>query len=154
MPVVRNERRPETPKSPVSTGDFGWRAGIGVGFIGAPSGAGEIVGFVAGVLITAAALVIPVWFALLGLAAFLGLRLVYRTVGLHGHSLVGTFLQAPAAPPWTEYGRKVVVRIPVPPGVTTLGIEPGVDLRAASNAARCATLDAFAPAREEAEDSG
>lgn len=85
--------------------------------------------FAVRLLLSAMALVVAVWVFLLGLVTLAVLRVAYPTLGMLGYPLTKTFLQAPAAPPWAGQGKnETVIRLPVPPGLTTLGVGPGMDL--------------------------
>lgn len=88
-------------------------------------------------VMTFAVVVLAAWVWLLGVGAFLLLRVSYRTVGLLGRDVLRAFLQAPAAPPWAGCRPgETVVRLPVPTGITTLGVEPGTELGGAIADAR------------------
>jgi predicted acylesterase/phospholipase RssA len=67
--------------------------------------------------------------------------LVYRTLQMTGYGLVKTFLQGPAAPLWAgEAPDDHVVRLPVPPEITTLAVPTDGDaFEQALEAARAAT---------------
>src|SRR5207244_3364721 len=67
--------------------------------------------------------------------------LVHRTLQMTGYGLVKTFLQGPAAPLWAgEAADDHVVRLPVPPEITTLAVPTDGDaFEQALEAARAAT---------------
>lgn len=93
------------------------------------SDAESIGGFVVGLVVGVAWVVIAAWVWLLGIGAFLLMLVSYRTVGLIGHYLVRAFLQAPAAPPWAGWRpRETVIRLNVPKNITTLGLKPSTKL--------------------------
>jgi hypothetical protein len=104
-------------------------------------GIGSVLAFIFGVLLALAALVLSIWVWLLGFAMFALLRIAYRTLGLVGYPLVRTFLQTPAAPPWAGRGpNERLVRLRVPDGVTTLGVDPKLDQAEIRTKARDTTL--------------
>ena len=87
-------------------------------------------------LISITILALAFWIYLLGLGSLGLLRVLAPTVGLVGRPLLRTFLETPAAPPWTGYGRdETVIRLRVPAGLTTLRAAPGVNVEAAIAAA-------------------
>jgi len=95
-------------------------------------GLSTILGFIVGLLLSLSALVLAAWMFLLGIGTFVLLRVAYPILGRFGRPLIQTFLQTPAESPWAGYGKnETLVRIKVPPGMTTLGIGPGVDLQRA-----------------------
>lgn len=116
-----------------------------------PDDAMETVVFVAMLLIALAVLALAIWIFLLGLGSLALLRVLAPTIGLVGRPLLRTFLQTPAAPPWTGYGRdEKVIRLKVPEGLTTLGAKPGVNVDAAISAANEAAFVALHDAIPEA----
>jgi predicted acylesterase/phospholipase RssA len=106
-------------------------------------------------LLSAMALVFAGWMFVLGLATLALLRLAYPTLGMLGHPLIKTFLQAPAAPPWAGHGRnETVVRLRVPPELKTLGAEPGMNLTKALQDAENSAYAALEPAHTRGPAEG
>lgn len=104
----------------------------------------DAIGFIAMSLIALAALALAFWIFLLGLGSLALLRVLAPTIGLVGRPLLRTFLQTPAAPPWTGYGRgETVIRLQVPTGLTTLGAARGVNVDAAISDAADAAFQAL-----------
>ena len=130
-----------TAPLPMVAGVAAYTAMFGIGFVAVarwlvPDFAGveldfeSVVAFVFGLLFSLAVLVLAAWVWILGLGAFSILRLARPTLGLLGYDLFRTFVQAPAAPPWAGHGpNERLVRLKVPPGVTTLRVRPEVDVR-------------------------
>jgi predicted acylesterase/phospholipase RssA len=137
---------------PLIFGLVGYTAMFWLGFIAVarwlvPGFEGSsVVGYVLGSLFVGGILVFAVWVWLLGLGTFLALRIAYRTFGELGSPLIRTFMHTPAAPPWESFGGpdETVVRLEVPPGMTTLRIGSGVNREKALSSAEAAAADALA----------
>jgi predicted acylesterase/phospholipase RssA len=87
----------------------------------------SVFGFVLGLLISLAVLVLATSVWLLGLVMFLSLRVFYRTVGVLGGGIFQTYLNT-SAPPWAGCGpNERLVRLRIPDGVTTLKVAEGLD---------------------------
>jgi hypothetical protein len=103
-------------------------------------GFGKALWSIVGPILALAGLALAAWMFLLGIGTFVLLRAAYPITGLLGRSLFQTFLQTPAESPWAGHGKNErLVRLKVPPGMTTLGIAPGVDVQKALRDARDAT---------------
>jgi hypothetical protein len=98
---------------------------------------GGLIGFI--VLVAWSLVPIYAWMVL-SIVFFVG-WLLHRTVQMTGYGLVKTFLQGPAAPMWAGTAPDDhVVRLPVPPGITTLTVSIGdEEVAAAVEEARKAT---------------
>lgn len=67
--------------------------------------------------------VVPIYAWMLLTLAFAGGWVFHRTIQRTGYGLLRTFLQNPAAPPWAgKADEDIVVRLPVPEGLTTLKV--------------------------------
>jgi predicted acylesterase/phospholipase RssA len=100
----------------------------------------SVIGVALGLLLSIVALVLAAWVWILGLGAFAILRIAQPTLALLGYDLFRTFLQTPAAPLWAGYGpNETLVRLTVPPGLTTLGVRPDVNVEGELKKAEDAT---------------
>jgi len=100
-----------------------------------------VIGGIIGLVFWVVWSVVPIYaWLVLSILFFVG-WLTYRTVQWTGYGLVKTFLQGPAAPMWAGAASDDhVVRIPVPPGMTTLTVPTeGAEFRKAHEEARAAT---------------
>jgi predicted acylesterase/phospholipase RssA len=78
-------------------------------------------GAVFGLIVLLLASVVPIYAWMLLTVAFGGGWVFHRTIQRTGYGLLRTFLQNPAAPPWAgKADEDIVVRLPVPEGLTTL----------------------------------
>ena len=102
----------------------------------------SILGGILGSLVLLAWSLVPIYAWLVVCIVFSVSFLLHRTVQMTGYGLVKTFLQGPAAPLWAGTAPDDhVVRLSVPPGITTLEVSIGDDERAvAVEEARKATL--------------
>jgi NTE family protein len=74
-----------------------------------------------GLIVLLLASVVPIYAWMLLTLAFGGGWVFHRTIQRTGYGLLRTFLQNPAAPPWAgKADEDIVVRLPVPEGLTTL----------------------------------
>lgn len=111
----------------------------------------ELISFVLGLVLGSVALVLATWMFLLALVTVALLRIAYPTMGLLGHELINTFLQAPGELPWAGHGKnETLVRLPVPPGLSTLGARADLnldhELQVAEDAAYKCLATLFEPA--------
>jgi predicted acylesterase/phospholipase RssA len=78
---------------------------------------------VVGLIVLLLASVVPIYAWMLLTLAFAGGWVFHRTIQRTGYGLLRTFLQNPAAPPWAgKADEDIVVRLPVPEGLTTLEV--------------------------------
>lgn len=98
-------------------------------------------GAVFGLIVLLLASVVPIYAWMLLTLAFGGGWVFHRTIQRTGYGLLRTFLQNPAAPPWAgKADEDIVVRLPVPEGLTTLEVNlTPQELDAAVEGAREAT---------------
>jgi hypothetical protein len=97
----------------------------------------SVLGAIAGTafFVTLIALIVYAWIVLTAL--FVGAYFTYAPTRSVGFGLAKTFLQGPGAPPWTgAHESDHVIKLRVPPGLSTLGYPQGFDLRGAENEAR------------------
>jgi hypothetical protein len=101
----------------------------------------SVLGAVFGLIFLLLASVVPIYAWMLLTLAFGGGWVFHRTIQRTGYGLLRTFLQNPAAPPWAgKADEDLVVRLPVPEGLTTLEANlPQHKLDAAVEDAREAT---------------
>lgn len=105
-----------------SVGDLGEDAGlIGLGRAILAGEAHPLVAIIGGViLLTGIAALLYAW-VVLGVV-FVGASILHQSVRVTGYGLIRTFLKGPGAPPWAGTADKVV-RLTVPDGITTLGVD-------------------------------
>jgi hypothetical protein len=83
----------------------------------------SIVGTIFGGIVLLVASVVPIYAWMLLALAFASGWVFHRTIQRTGYGLLRTFLQNPAAPPWAgKAPGDIVVRLPVPEGLTTLEV--------------------------------
>jgi predicted acylesterase/phospholipase RssA len=86
------------------------------------------IGIVVGGVFELAAFVLAAFVWLLGLGAFLLFRLLYRTAGAVAPGVFRTYLDT-SAPPWAGWGtNERLIRLAVPPQITTLRVAEGAPL--------------------------
>lgn len=80
-------------------------------------------GAIVGLIVLLLASLVPIYAWMLLTLAFAGGWVFHRTIQRTGYGLLRTFLQNPAAPPWAGKAEEdIVVRLPVPEGLTTLEV--------------------------------
>jgi predicted acylesterase/phospholipase RssA len=100
----------------------------------------SLIGIVIGGLFELAALVLAAFVWLLGLVAFLLFRLLYRTAGTVAPGVLRTYLDT-SAPPWAGCGENEhLIRLAVPPQITTLRVAEGAPLSSLISQAEEATF--------------
>lgn len=100
----------------------------------------SLIGIVVGGVFELAALVLAAFVWLLGLGAFLLFRLLYRTAGAVAPGVLRTYLDT-SAPPWAGWGaNEHLIRLAVPPQITTLRVAEGAPLSSFVSQAEEATF--------------
>jgi hypothetical protein len=106
-------------------------------------GGSEIVGLIFGVVLGLAVSLLAVSVFLLGLLTFLAALSTRRAVGVLGSDVLETYLNT-SAPPWAgSASNECLVRLEIPPGIRTLGIDSHVDVEAVLAGAEEATFSAL-----------
>jgi predicted acylesterase/phospholipase RssA len=106
-------------------------------------GRSEIVDLILGVALGLVACVLAASLWLLGLLTFLSALATHRAVGVLGSDVLETYMNT-SAPPWAGSApNEHLVRLEIPDGIRTLGIEPDVDVEAKLARAEEATFSAL-----------
>jgi NTE family protein len=84
-------------------------------------------------LLTSIAALLYAWAVLI--VVFGGASILHQSVRVTGYGLIRTFLKGPGAPPWAGTADEVI-RLTVPDGITTLGVDAKVNLAEAIEKAR------------------